>query len=1057
MRLDETRKTGETQAAPSAPVERSGSSSRSDAVTGAAHSTQARARKAGARKAGARGASGKARYRNTGNTGANPGVRDTRIWRSSRSGMFSAARLAVKRLTNGRALLLAVALGMLVADALICTVPLYNALISDVQFQHILSAGDASARNLEAQTTSIHVSTATRATANAEVTSLGKQYLSSFTAATPTYYTSADTFLLSRIGKVTYDPTAPNPPEANPLALDYASAGPHMTVIAGRFPQATSAGALLPEAMITQQMATREHIGVGDELTLAQFGAHQDQLTARIVGVFTPRDPNDNYWNGLNFDITNGVNSSKPYPVLLSFSAFFSVFGGFNGVSMTQHWVYYTQPQRINAGNLNTVLDQVGQFRSRVNGDLLSTDNIANALVNTQLDQTINNLNGQQSLIALPLYVVVAQVVGLALLFVAAMASLLIDGQAGEIATLKSRGASGAQILGIFTTQGLLLGILAALLSPFIAALLSLALVHFFVPPSVFTGLDVNGAYFAQLASPQAVALPAILGALLGVGAVIASAWQSARRDVLAFRREQGRSTQQPFWQRYYLDLALVALCIIGYLELGQFGSASVRVQLGGSASPLLLITPALLLLAGALVTLRLVPLGARLGESLAARGRGLVAMLSLSQVERSPGRYTRMTLLLTLAVGLGLFALSFSTSLTQNIHDQAAYTVGANIRLTQNFPEGGQQGPKIAAQLAKLPGVTAVAPVYRTQAVTTSDQGGAQLTIMAVDPTKFASVVEPVAWRSDYASGASLSSLMQQMRAHQADASLAGSPGAPMWALVSQSFATQYNLTPGKHFEILLTDDGYAGTSCVVGAIVQDFPTLYPAELTAGFVVVSLPDYLNTVSNNAPSGSSLVGPNEFWLRTNGNAAQEQTTLDSVQANDDLDVKKIATLSLRQQLSQAESNPVNSGLRGLLIVGAIMAAALAIIGSIVQTLLAAGQRSTQFAVLRTLGVASGELTRLLLGEQLVVYIFGLVAGTALGVLLTTATLPFLQFSDQAVNPAQLGVPPYTLVFNWPGAAIFYLALLAAFVVALAIAARYAATIGLGKALRLGED
>jgi hypothetical protein len=35
--------------------------------------------------------------------------------------------------------------------------------------------------------------------------------------------------------------------------------------------------------------------------------------------------------------------------------------------------------------------------------------------------------------------------------------------------------------------------------------------------------------------------------------------------------------------------------------------------------------------------------------------------------------------------------------------------------------------------------------------------------------------------------------------------------------------------------------------------------------------------------------------------------------------------------------------------------------------------------------------------------------------------------------------------------------LFYAALLAAFVLALAAAARFAATIGLGKALRLGED
>jgi hypothetical protein len=44
-----------------------------------------------------------------------------------------------------------------------------------------------------------------------------------------------------------------------------------------------------------------------------------------------------------------------------------------------------------------------------------------------------------------------------------------------------------------------------------------------------------------------------------------------------------------------------------------------------------------------------------------------------------------------------------------------------------------------------------------------------------------------------------------------------------------------------------------------------------------------------------------------------------------------------------------------------------------------------------------------------------------------------------------------------LVLNPMGMFFFYAALLGAFALALLIAARYAATIGLGQALRLGED
>jgi ABC-type antimicrobial peptide transport system permease subunit len=144
-------------------------------------------------------------------------------------------------------------------------------------------------------------------------------------------------------------------------------------------------------------------------------------------------------------------------------------------------------------------------------------------------------------------------------------------------------------------------------------------------------------------------------------------------------------------------------------------------------------------------------------------------------------------------------------------------------------------------------------------------------------------------------------------------------------------------------------------------------------------------------------------------------------------------------------------------MRGLLFVGAITAALLAVLASVVQSIIAVRQRATQFAILRTLGVARTQLTSLLLSEQMVVYVFGLIAGTLLGLLLTTATLPFLQFSDSAINPTRIGVPPYQLAFAPQATLYFYAALVIAFALALIISAYYAATVGLGQTLRLGED
>ena len=538
------------------------------------------------------------------------------------------------------------------------------------------------------------------------------------------------------------------------------------------------------------------------------------------------------------------------------------------------------------------------------------------------------------------------------------------------------------------------------------------------------------------------------------------SAWQAARLDVLAFRRELARPSRPPFWRRAYLDVGLALLCAIGYLELSQFGATQMRLALGDSgnqsSSPLLLLTPALLLLAGGLLLLRFVPLSARLGAWLASRGRGLTMLLAFAQIERTPARYARLTLLLALAVGLGLFALVFDASLTQSIHDSAAYGAGADVRISVNPLVSQQQESDYLARLQALPGVRQATPLYRTYASTSQDLDNLGVDILCVDPATFTGVASSTSWRDDFAAQ-SLPDLMRQMRQDQARLHAEPRQTPPIWAIVSDELAQEMRLQVGERFQ-LESSDVHSGTpTFVTGAIVHDFPTLYPQQAPAGFMVVDLNAYSAYVAaNSGQAAQTSLGLNEFWLRTSASQSQHQALLQALDRQQfALSISSVD--SFHEDLTQAQSNPTNGGMRGLLLIGAFTAALLAVLGALVQAIIAARQRTTQFAILRTLGMSSGQLTGLLLSEQTVVYLFGLLGGTLLGLILTTATWPYLTFSAAAVDPTTVGVPPYVLSVNWLTVGLFYGALLLAFVLALAIAARHAATIGLGKALRLGED
>lgn len=970
-------------------------------------------------------------------------------WRGNRASAFSAVRLAILRLTHGRALLAAVALGMLVAVTLICTVPLFNSLILDTQLQQDINTKDPAMQNVQPVVTLAQTSQAGRKQVEELIPKLGQQYLSSFTSGTPTYFTVSDSMVLHSADGQTFDPV--RGPQARLHSFDYAQIAPHMDIIAGAIPQSVASGDTL-QVIITKEMATDLSLKIGSQVQLWQFGIHDNQIIGNVVGIWQPKSVNDPFWNDYQFSAGGSISAPKVYPILITKDDFFRALSDFSGMGSQQVWIYRTNSGAINAGNMEATRNQLSDFRSRMSGDVQPISGVAGVGVVSQLDKIIAGLDSQESLLALPLYVVVAQVVGLALLFVVAMAGLLIEGQSQEIATLKSRGASGTQLLGVFITQGVILGLLSAVAGAFLAAALAIALVRAFVPSSALTSLPVGPTYLAQLASPKSVIGPALIGALLGVGAITFSAFQTAQMDVLAFRREQGRQSRPPFWARYYLDLIFAGLCLVGYLELGQFGDISIRAQLpGGSSSPLLLVSPALLLLAGALVTLRLAPMAAAIGQRIAARGRGFSAMIAFAQVERTPAKYMRMTLLLTLAVGLGIFAISYNASLGQNVRDSATYSVGASLRINQRFAEPPQFAQQVQQKYASQPGVRAITPVYRTVASTTADQGSQGLGMLVVDPTSFAQVVNPISWRSDYASEP-LPQLMSDLHTHATpDAGVS----APIWALVSQNFAQQNKVKVGDRFALTLNENIFGSTNFIVGSIVSGFPTLYPNKYPDGFVIVDSTSFSRAVEAGNANAGVVVGPNEFWAATDGSAVADKTLNNFIANHPELDGEKM--LSLRDTLAAAEANPVSSGMRGLLLIGAIMAALLAVLGAIIQSALAARQRATQFAVLRTLGVGNRDLTQILLSEQSVVYVFGLVGGSALGALLVTATLPFLQFSDQPVDPTLLGTPPYVLVTDPTALAVFYASLLLAFIIALLIAARFAATVGLGRALRLGED
>lgn len=268
----------------------------------------------------------------------------------------------------------------------------------------------------------------------------------------------------------------------------------------------------------------------------------------------------------------------------------------------------------------------------------------------------------------------VGQVAVLAIYALGLAGRLLRSGREVETMLVRARGATPRQLGRVAALEGLVLVVPAVLAAPWLATWAVRALV-------VLGVTEGSALQLAPAASVASLVAATVAGAACLVVLVV-PAVTSARRTYAAARSGRGRRDPIGVVQRLGLDLALAAVAGIGIWQLraagGPLGSGAPRGP--GDVDPVLVAAPALGLLAGALLVLRLVPALARGGESLAGRVRGLVAGLGAWQVARRPDAIARPTLLLVLAVAVGVLAATYGATWRMSQADQADAAVGADL-----------------------------------------------------------------------------------------------------------------------------------------------------------------------------------------------------------------------------------------------------------------------------------------------------------------------------------------------------------------------------------------
>ncbi|MFC8565068.1 FtsX-like permease family protein [Streptomyces sp. NPDC057245] len=466
----------------------------------------------------------------------------------------------------------------------------------------------------------------------------------------------------------------------------------------------------LIEVALPTAAAERLRVGTGTRLTLTdRLGG--PEVAVEITGLYRPADAAAPYWH-LDDLAGRGVKLGgfTTYGPLLAAPG---VLSGGEVSAGSSGWLAAAGFSGVTADRTDSLREAARggmawlRERPELSGSTAATTSLPDVL--DRLDRSLLVSRSTLLVVALQL----ALLAGCALLLVA---RLLNAERAGEQRLLLARGASRARVAGLAARESLLLAVPALVCAPLLAGPLTRLLagqgslerigLHLEVPAWGGGGVWLTAAP-AALGCALAVTLPA-LASSLSAG---------------------GRARALPAPLRAGADLGLLVVAGVAYWQLSRQTSGAVSDDTTGTLGidPLLVAAPALALLAGTVLTLRLLPPVARLAERRAAGGRGLTSALAGWQLSRRPMRGAGPVLLLVLAVALGMLAVGQGASWDRSQDDQADFRAGAPVRVLAS----GTVGPGRTESYAAVEGVQEVAPASRSRLPLSGDRTA---TVLALD-----------------------------------------------------------------------------------------------------------------------------------------------------------------------------------------------------------------------------------------------------------------------------------------------------------------------------------
>ena len=505
-------------------------------------------------------------------------------------------------------------------------------------------------------------------------------------------------------------------------------------LVAGALPQtvtyASQAGGRRPpvlQAAVTTATAARLGLRVGSQISLPS-------VTLRVTGILRPTDPAASFWTADPSLAAPTPSASNP-PIWLG-----GVFVGpaelgaleanYVGAPVIMSWSFPLDAGGLTVAQVPGYVQAMNAVQANISDAVYnSTDLPAGAngspAVSVNGVGTLTNFQSQQTAVGTTDSLVTVGMFAVALILLLICALVLADAYRGELALVRARGGSTAQVTARVAARCAGLAIPALAAGTLLAVLLT---------PH---GETTVSWLLTAVVVVTTLAAPALLTAWRYRGTRLVA---RPNRDDLVLPRRSARRT--------VAEITVLVAIAGGVIALRQRGLTP-----GTGIDPYVSSAPVLVALAAALIAARAYPIPLRQVLRLASGRRSAVGYLGLAQAARS--RSGSLLPALALVVALAVIALGgiVRAAVTRGQAAASWQQVGADA-VIQAQGTHSTIGPAAQRAIASVPGVRHTSAIYEVSAgsplaanLLVGTSGALSLGVLIVSPAQYAALARDTPW----------------------------------------------------------------------------------------------------------------------------------------------------------------------------------------------------------------------------------------------------------------------------------------------------------------------